>query len=58
MTLIRSHNHELYCDRINKTSLSCFDDKRFVKSYAGIETLAYGHCDIETVQNLRDLFTC
>lgn len=57
MTLIRSHNHELYCDRINKTSLSCFDDKRFVKSY-GIETLAYGHCDIETVQNLRDLFTC
>lgn len=55
MTLIRSDNHELYCDKINKTSLSCFDDKRFVKS-CGIDTLAYGHCDIQTLKNLQDLF--
>lgn len=30
MTLVRSHNHELFCDKIKKTSLSCFDDKRVV----------------------------
>lgn len=55
MCLIRSQNHELYCDRIKKTSLSCFDDKRYVKS-CGIETLAYGHCDIKTLKNLQNLF--
>lgn len=55
VTLIRSDNHELYCDKINKTSLSCFDDKEFVKS-CGVETLAYGLCDIETLNILKELF--
>lgn len=54
MTLIRSDHHELFCDNINKTTLSCFDDKRYVKS-CGIETLAYGHRDIETLRNLTEL---
>ena len=57
MTLIRSDNHNLYCDKVNKTSLSCFDDKHYVKS-CGVEALAYGHYDIETVQDLQDLFMC
>ena len=57
MTLIRSDNHNLYCDKVNKTSLSCFDDKGYVKS-CGVETLAYRHYDIETVQDLQDLFMC
>jgi hypothetical protein len=54
MSPIRSHNHELYCDRIKKISLSSFHDKRYVKS-CGVETLAYGHCDIDTLKNLNDL---
>lgn len=57
MKLIRSNNHELYnCDKVNKISLSCFDDKRFVKS-CGVETLAFGHCDITICQNLQDLLS-
>lgn len=54
MTLIRSDHNERFCDNINKTTLSCFDDKRYVKS-CGVETLAYGHSDIETLRNLTEL---
>ena len=42
---IKSFNHEIHTQEINKTSLSCFDDKRYIKD-DGINTLAYGHKDI------------
>lgn len=45
MNLIRSYNYQLYSVTCNKTSLSPFDDKRYVLE-SGIDTLAYGHRDI------------
>ena len=42
MKTIRSENHQLGSYEINKVSLSCFDDKRFIND-DGISTLAYGH---------------
>ena len=42
MKTIRSDNHELGSYEINKVSLSCFDDKRFIND-DGINSLAYGH---------------
>ena len=42
MKTIRSAKHRLYSYEINKTSLSCFDDKRYI-SDDGVHTLAYGH---------------
>ena len=45
MKTIRSDNHQLGSYEINKVSLSCFDDKRFICK-DGITTLAYGHFKI------------
>ena len=42
MKTIRSDNHELGSYEINKVSLSCFDDKRFIND-DGCSSLAYGH---------------
>ena len=42
---IKSFKQKIYTQEINKTSLSCFDDKRYIKD-DGINTLAYGHKDI------------
>jgi len=42
MKTIRSQNHQLGSYEINKVSLSCFDDKRFIHS-DGITSYAYGH---------------
>lgn len=42
MDLIRSQSHNLYCERVRKKTLSCFDDKRWLFS-DGISSLAYGH---------------
>ena len=42
MKTIRSKNHQLGSYNINKTSLSCFDDKRYLME-DGITSLAYGH---------------
>ncbi|KAK3104484.1 hypothetical protein FSP39_003183 [Pinctada imbricata] len=42
MHAIRSSNHELYVQRINKSGLSAFDDKRWVRN-DGITTYAHGH---------------
>ena len=42
MKTIRSQNHELGSYKINKVSLSCFDDKRFILE-DGIKSYAYGH---------------
>ena len=42
MKTIRSSKHQLGSYEINKISLSCFDDKRYILTN-GIESLAYGH---------------
>ena len=45
MKTIRSNNHQLESFELNKISLSCFDDKRFIHQN-GITTFAYGHYKI------------
>ena len=45
MKKITSKNHKIYTQESNKISLSCFDDKRYIKDDE-INTLAYGHQDI------------
>ena len=42
---IRSQNHELGSYEINKVSLSCFDDKRYIHDN-GKTSFAYGHYKI------------
>ena len=43
---IRSQKHQLGSYEINKVSLSCFDDKRYIHDN-GITSYAYGHYKIE-----------
>ena len=45
MKTIRSNNHELGSYEINKISLSCFDDKRYIHDN-GKTSYAYGHYKI------------
>ena len=45
MKTIRSINHQLGSYDLNKVSLSCFDDKRYI-SNNGKQSLAYGHYKI------------
>ena len=45
MKTIRSKNHQLGSFELNKISLSCFDDKRFIHEN-GITSYAYGHYKI------------
>ena len=45
MKTIRSQNHQLGSYEINKVSLSCFDDKRYILE-DGITSFAYGHYKI------------
>ena len=47
MKRIQSKKHKLGTYKINKRSLLCFDDKRFVLN-DGIHTLAYFHKDIDS----------
>ena len=42
MKTIRSKNHQLGSYEINKVSLSCFDDKRYILEN-GTKSYAYGH---------------
>ena len=42
---IRSQRHQLGCYEINKISLSCFDDKRYLHDN-GIDSYANGHYEI------------
>jgi len=42
MKTIRSSNHQLGSYELNKVSLSCFDDKRYI-SNDGIKSYSYGH---------------
>ena len=46
MKTIRSENHQLSSYEINKVSLSCFDDKRYILE-DGKTSLAYGHKNIK-----------
>ena len=46
MKTIRSQKHQLGSYEINKVSLSCFDDKRYIHDN-GISSYAYGHYKIE-----------
>ena len=46
MKRILSEKHSVGTYDINKISLSCFDDKRYILD-DGINTLAYGHKDIK-----------
>ena len=42
MKTIRSQKHQLGSYELNKVSLSCFDDKRYIHDN-GITSFAYGH---------------
>ena len=46
MKTIRSRNHQLGSYEINKVSLSCLDDKRYILP-DGISSYAYGHYKIK-----------
>ena len=46
MKTIRSINHQLGSYELNKVSLSCFDDKRYIANN-GIKSHAYGHYCID-----------
>ena len=46
MKTIRSENHQLGSYEINKVSLSCFDDKRYILE-DGMTSYAYGHVKID-----------
>ena len=45
MDVLQSKDHQIYGVHLNKTTLSPFDSKRWIKD-DGIHTLAYGHKDI------------
>ena len=45
MDTLRSKDHQIYGIHLNKTTLSPFDSKRWIKD-DGVHTLAYGHKDI------------
>ena len=46
MKRILSEKHNIGSYLLNKVSLSCFDDKRFILD-DGINSLAYGHKNID-----------
>ncbi len=46
MKTIRSKNHQLGSYEINKVSLSCFDDKRYIHDN-GVDSYAYWHYKIK-----------
>ena len=46
MRLIKSEKHQIGSYMVNKTSLSCFDDKRYIHKN-GVTSYAYGHNKIQ-----------
>ena len=44
--ILRSYNHEVYTEEVNKVALSALDDKRYILS-DGVHTLAWGHYKIK-----------
>ena len=63
MRRIQGKKHKMGTYEINKISLSCFDDKRFVLNN-GIHTLAYFHKDLNkyiltnNFETISSLFIC
>lgn len=53
MKTIRSEHHQIGSYEINKVSLSCFDDKRYLLN-DGISSFAYGHLAIGSLNNRLD----
>ena len=51
MKTIRSENHQLGSYEINKVSLSCFDDKRYIHE-DGKTSYAYGHKNIKRYKKI------
>ena len=49
MNVIRSENHDIYTQEMNKVALSAQDDKRYVLE-DGIHTLALNHFKIKNCQ--------
>ena len=45
MNVIRSYNHEVYTEEVNKVALCSDDDKRYILE-DGINTLAWEHYKI------------
>ena len=52
MKTIRSQRHQLGSYEINKVSLSCFDDKRYIHDN-GTSSYAYGHYEIRQIDEQR-----
>ena len=50
MNVIRSHNHELYTETINKIALSAEDDKRVIRKDS-VHTYAIGHYAIPNIEH-------
>ena len=48
--ILRSYEHEVYTEEVNKIALSAADDKRYILS-DGIVTLAWGHRKIKELEN-------
>ena len=44
--ILRSYEHEVYTEEVNKVALSALDDKRHILS-DGMDTLALGHYKIK-----------
>ena len=44
--ILRSYNHEVYTEEVNKIALSALDDKRYILK-DGVHTLAWGHYKIK-----------
>ena len=44
--ILRSYDHEIYTEEVNKVALSAEDDKRYILS-DGVHTLAWGHYKIK-----------
>lgn len=53
MKKITTLNHKIYTGIINKGSLSCFDDKVYLKD-DGIDTLLHGHKDIPKNKKMKE----
>ena len=49
-TIIRSYEHELYTEEVNKIALSAADDKRYLLTDS-FDTLAWGHRRIKDLEN-------
>ena len=51
MNVIRSYDHEIYTEEINKVALSTDEDKRYILE-DGIHTLAWGHCKLSSYSHM------